>query len=233
MMMTYTSVQMMCWPNSQRCSLNWEPANVPKFSIEIEDDAELPRMKPRRLSLELRTEVNRQVRELLAQGIIRSSTSEISSPIVMQKKKNGKFRMCVDYRKLNVVTKTMCLPMPNGKEILYRLEGSSYIGRVDMKKGFHQITLSPASIPHTAFATPDGLYEYTCHACHLGSKPRLDSSRQQWRKSLRAFNIVRFLWMISSSMARPSLSTWKLSKRYSSVSKNIASTLMRPNVLLD
>jgi transposase InsO family protein len=139
-----------------------KPAKVQPFSIEIENDADLPRAKPRRMAPEMRKEASRQTRELLAQGLIQPSTSAVASPLVMQKKKNGEYRMCVDYRAVNAVTKAMRLPLPNGKEILYRMEGSSYFARVDMRKGFHQIALTPESIPYTAFATPDGLYEYLC-----------------------------------------------------------------------
>lgn len=138
------------------------PAKVPTFAIDLEPNADMPRMKPRRMSPDMRKELGRQVQEQLDQHIIRPSTSAFASPVVMQKKRNGEYRLCVDYRKLNDATKVMAIPMPNGKDVLYRMQGSAYFARIDMKKGFHQIAMAPDSIQYTAFATPDGLFEYTC-----------------------------------------------------------------------
>lgn len=137
------------------------PAKVPAFKIQITSDADLPKVKPRRLSPEQRDEVRRQVAHLIELGIVRPSTSPYSSPVVLQKKKDGSFRMCIDYRQLNTATKNMALPMPNGKDVLYRMSGSKYFARIDMAKGFHQIALEEESIQYTAFSTLDGLYEYT------------------------------------------------------------------------
>ena len=135
-------------------------ADVPEFGIHILPDRELPRVKPRRISTEQRDEIRRQVEELVRLGVVRPSTSPYSSPIVLQRKKDGSQRLCIDYRILNAATKDMALPMPNGKEVLHRMQGSKYFGKGDLTKGYHQLGMHKDSIEYTAFATLDGLFEW-------------------------------------------------------------------------
>lgn len=136
------------------------PAKVPPFTIELEDTVNLPRAKPRPYPAEMRKMIKKQVDEMLELGIIQESFSPYASPVVMQAKKVGDPRLCVDYRTLNAATKSMRLPMPNGHEVIQRMKGSKYFARIDLKKGFHQIPITEESIPYTAFVTQDGLYEY-------------------------------------------------------------------------
>ena len=67
-----------------------------------------------------------QVRNLLAQGIVRRSSSEYASPVVMVRKSNKTFRLCVDYRKINALTKISAYPLPYMDSILYELRNSLY-----------------------------------------------------------------------------------------------------------
>ena len=115
---------------------------------------------PRRLPYAYREEVNRQIHEMLEQGVIQESISPWASPIVLVKKKDGKFRFCVDYRKLNKVTKKDAHPLPRIDDLLDSLQGSNIFSTLDLRSGYWQVSMSPEDCEKTAFSTPDGLWEF-------------------------------------------------------------------------
>ncbi|XP_037921369.1 uncharacterized protein LOC119658174 [Hermetia illucens] len=99
------------------------------------------------------------------QGIIRKSNSRYASPIVVVAKKldnsgRQKFRLFVDYRKLNEITVDDKYPLSNIDSILDKLGRVQYFTSIDLAKGYHQIKMNPNDIPKIAFVTPCGLYEY-------------------------------------------------------------------------
>ena len=96
---------------------------------------------------------------MLANDIIEPSQSEWSSPIIMAKR-NGKYRFCLDFRKVNSVTKKDAYPLPFMSSILDRLRSARYISTLDITKAFHHILLTPESRPITAFAIPGALYQF-------------------------------------------------------------------------
>ena len=96
---------------------------------------------------------------MLEQGVIKSSSSPWASPIVLVKKKDGKYRFCVDYRKLNQVTKKDAHPLPKIDDWLDALHGSKYFSTLDLRSGYWQISVDPQDQEKTAFVTPDGLWE--------------------------------------------------------------------------
>jgi hypothetical protein len=102
---------------------------------------------------------------MLEQGIIRSSNSPWSSPIwVVPKKKDAsgkqKWRLVVDYRKLNDKTIEDRYPLPNITEVLDKLGKCQYFTTLDLASGFHQIEVDPRDIQKTAFTVEYGHYEY-------------------------------------------------------------------------
>lgn len=112
-----------------------------------------------------KAEVNTQITKMLNDGVIRPSTSPWSSPLwVVPKKKDAsgkiKWRVVIDYRKLNDITIGDAYPLPNISDILDQLGNSKYFSTLDLASGFHQIKMNPRDIPKTAFSTPTGLYEY-------------------------------------------------------------------------
>ncbi|XP_076278424.1 uncharacterized protein LOC143208164 [Lasioglossum baleicum] len=115
---------------------------------------------PRRLSYSEKVEVRKIIDGLIAKGIIRESTSEYASPIVLVKKKTGETRMCVDFRKLNKVTLRDNFPLPLIEDQLDLLEGKKYFTSLDLKDGFFHIRMDEESIKYTSFVTPLGQYEY-------------------------------------------------------------------------
>ena len=138
--------------------------NAVKHKIETQDDMPI-HSKSYRYPYHLREEVQKQIRELLEQGIIRPSSSPWSSPIwVVPKKADAsglrKWRLVVDYRKLNVKTTDDKYPLPNITEVLDKLGRCNYFTTLDLASGFHQIEVEPKDIPKTAFSVDHGKYEY-------------------------------------------------------------------------
>jgi len=118
------------------------------------------RQYPRRLPYAFRSETKAQVEGMLEQGVIQPSSSPWASPIVLVKKKDGTFRFCVDYRKLNSVTKKDAHPLPRVDDLLDALAGSKYFSTLDLRAGYWQLSVAPEDKEKTAFVTPDGLWEF-------------------------------------------------------------------------
>uniref|UniRef100_A0A0A9YJ44 RNA-directed DNA polymerase n=1 Tax=Lygus hesperus TaxID=30085 RepID=A0A0A9YJ44_LYGHE len=112
-----------------------------------------------------REEVDRQIEEMLEQGIVKHSDSPWNAPIWIVPKKadasgKPKFRIVVDYRKLNEKTIEDKYPLPQISELLDKLGRCQYFSVIDLKSGFHQIEMSPESIEKTAFSTPSYHLEF-------------------------------------------------------------------------
>ena len=106
-------------------------------------------------------EVRNHLQQLLSSGMIRKSRSPWSSNVVLCRKKDGKLRMCVDYRQLNQRTVKDNYALPRIDEILDALQGNSYFTVLDMKAGYHQISVLEEHKQRTAFTVgPLGFYEY-------------------------------------------------------------------------
>lgn len=111
-------------------------------------------------------DVQKQIQEMLDNGIIRPSKSPYSSPIWVVPKKldasgKKKIRVVIDYRKLNEHTVDDRYPMPQIEDILDSLGKSEYFSTIDLKSGFHQIPMDPKHIEKTAFSTDKGHFEFT------------------------------------------------------------------------
>jgi len=116
---------------------------------------------PYRTSFVERKAMRQRVDELLSAGVVTPSCSPWSSPVVLVPKKDGKgFRFCVDYRKINQITKKDVYPLPRIEDALDNLSGASYFSMLDLLSGFYQIEVDANDREKTAFITPDGLYEF-------------------------------------------------------------------------
>lgn len=113
-------------------------------------------------------EVDKQINKMLEQGIIEPSTSTWNSPVLVVPKKvdasgERKWRLVIDYRKLNDVTIGDSYPLPNITDILDHLGYSKYFTTLDLPPGFHQIKMDPKDDDKTAFSVPSGHYQPGCH----------------------------------------------------------------------
>jgi hypothetical protein len=130
-----------------------------QHTIKTEGKGPISR-RPHRASHVEQEIIRAEVNELLAQGVIRPSKSPWSFPVVLVPKKDGGHRMCIDYRSLNEITTGDAYPLPLIDDILGRLSGCCYFSKMDAKSAYHCISVAEEDIPKTAFATPEGLYEY-------------------------------------------------------------------------
>ena len=117
-------------------------------------------LKARRTPIAVEDEVEKQIGEMLKNGIIKRSESPWSFPIVVVRKKNGDLRICVDYRKLNQVTRRPIFPIPDSQEIFDCIGGAKYFTTLDLSQGYHQIPMNESDKCKTAFATRTGHYQY-------------------------------------------------------------------------
>ena len=105
-----------------------------------------------------------EVKDLLAdmekKDVIRPSNSPWASPIVLVRKRDGSHRFCVDYRKLNAVTRKDAYPLPRIDDTLDTLSGACWFSTLDMVSGYWQVEVGEKDREKTAFCTPYGLYEF-------------------------------------------------------------------------
>ncbi len=139
--------------------------NAVRHAIHLEPGTTPINTRPYRLPESQKNEIDRQVEQLLGEDIIVKSNSPWNSPLLVVPKKVGpdgkqKWRMVVDFRKVNEKTIGDAHPLPDITEILDQLGQSKYFTCLDMVMGYHQIELEPGDGPKTAFSTKQGHWEY-------------------------------------------------------------------------
>ncbi|KAL7883281.1 hypothetical protein SRHO_G00009390 [Serrasalmus rhombeus] len=124
-------------------------------------DALPVRLRPHRLPLAKRLAAEQQINEMAASGVIEPSSSSWSAPVVLAKKKDGSWRFCIDYRRLNAVTRADSYPVPRVDDTLERLAGSDWFSSLDLRNGYWQVPLADTAKEKTAFSIGTGLWQFT------------------------------------------------------------------------
>ncbi|KAJ8268644.1 hypothetical protein COCON_G00138160 [Conger conger] len=118
------------------------------------------RLRPYRIPEARRQTIREEVARMLDLGVIEESQSAWSSPIVLVPKPDGSWRFCNDFRRLNEISRYDAYPMPRVDELIERLGPARYLSTLDLTRGYWQVPLTPQAREKTAFATPDGLFQY-------------------------------------------------------------------------
>ncbi|GJX70713.1 putative reverse transcriptase domain-containing protein [Tanacetum coccineum] len=118
-------------------------------------------------------ELSGQLKELQDKGFIRPSSSPWGAPVLFVKKKDGSFRMCIDYRELNKLTVKNRYPLPRIDDLFDQLQGSQFFSKIDLRSGYHQLRVHEDDIPKTAFRTRYGHFEFTVMPFGLTNAPTM------------------------------------------------------------
>ncbi|GKE77726.1 putative reverse transcriptase domain-containing protein, partial [Tanacetum coccineum] len=136
------------------------PIRHVEFQIDLVPGAAPVAQAPYRLAPSEMEELSTQLQELSDKGFIRPSPSPWEAPVLFVKKKDGSFRMCIDYRELNKLTIKNRYPLPRIDYLFDQLQGSSVYSKINLRSGYHQLRVRDEDIPNTAFRTSYGHYEF-------------------------------------------------------------------------
>ena len=115
--------------------------------------------------------IQEEIDKMLEQGVIQESTSPWTSPVVLVKKKDGSTRFCVDYRKLNKITRKDGHPLPRIDDLLDSFQDSTCFTTLDLASGYWQIEMDAQDREKTAFITDQGIYEFNVMPFGLTNAP--------------------------------------------------------------
>ncbi|GJS23298.1 putative reverse transcriptase domain-containing protein [Tanacetum coccineum] len=168
------------------------PIRESEFRIELTPRATPIAKSPYRLAPSELDELSGQLKELQDKGFIRPSSSPWGAPMLFVKKKDGSFRMCIDYKELNKMTVKNRYPLPRIDDLFDQLQGSQFFSKIDLRSGYHQLRVHEDDIPKTAFRTRYGHFEFTIMPFGLTNVPAvfMDLMNRVCRPYLDKFMIV-------------------------------------------
>ncbi|GJY28601.1 putative reverse transcriptase domain-containing protein [Tanacetum coccineum] len=147
------------------------PTRQVEFQIDLIHSAAPVARTPYRLAPSEMKELSDQLQELSDKGFIRPSSSSWGALVLFVKKKDGSFRMCIDYQELNKLTVKNHYPLPRIDDLFDQLQGSSVYSKIDLRSGYHQLRVREEDIPKTAFRTRYGHYEFQVMPFGLTNAP--------------------------------------------------------------
>nr|GEZ93099.1 putative reverse transcriptase domain-containing protein [Tanacetum cinerariifolium] len=168
------------------------PARPVEFQIDLIPGAAPVARAPYHLAPSEMKELSKQLQEISDKGFIRPSSSPWGAPVLFGKKKDGSFRMCIDYRELNKLTVKNRCPLPRIDDLFDQLQGSSIYSKIDLRSGYHQFKVREQDIPKMAFRTRYGHYEFQVTPFGLTNAPAvfMDHMNRVCKPYLDKFVIV-------------------------------------------
>ncbi|KAA0062248.1 DNA/RNA polymerases superfamily protein [Cucumis melo var. makuwa] len=142
-----------------------------EFTIELLPGTTPISQAPYRMAPSELKELKMQLQELVDKGYIRPSVSPWGAPVLFVKKKDGTFRLCIDYRQLNKVTIRNKYPLPRIDDLFDQLRGAALFSKIDLRSGYHQLKVRESDIAKTAFRTRYGHYEFRVMPFGLTNAP--------------------------------------------------------------
>ncbi|KAJ4801231.1 polyprotein [Rhynchospora pubera] len=169
------------------------PKRTHDHVIPLKEGAEPVNLRPYRYSHEQKAAIEKIIEEMMAASVIQPSSSPFASPAVLVKKKDGSWRLCIDYRRLNALTIKNKYPIPLIEELLEELKGAEIFSKIDLRAGYHQIRVREEDVPKTAFRVHHGHFEFKVMPFGLTNAPASfqnlmnDVFKEELRKSVLVF----------------------------------------------
>ena len=147
------------------------PKRAVDHRIELQPGSQLPSRPSYRMSTSELEVLRKELADLTEHGFIQPSKSPYGAPILFVKKKNGKLRMCIDYRALNLITIKNKRQPPRTDELTDRIRGAKCFTKIDLQRAYQQVRIHPPDIEKTAFNTRYGHHEFCVMPFGLTNAP--------------------------------------------------------------
>lgn len=188
------------------------PLHTHMHTIPLLPNATPPNLRPYRYPHHQKTEIEKQVEALLATGFIRPSSSLFANPMLLVKKKDETWRLCIDYHSLNKITILDKYPIPNIDELIDELNSATVFSKIDLCSGYHQIRIHPPDVHKTAFPDSFGALQVCSHALRIDECPLHISGCNEWSIPTISSQVYScFFGMTSSFTTVISSNTWNIS----------------------